>query len=89
MRQNILEKTGEYIAESADKTYRAATAVAGAVEDSVGLAKRATRQGRDAAEAVLDGAARRIQRHPLKVTVAACAVALGAGVVIGSLLKRR
>lgn len=89
MRQNILERTGECISLSADKASRATSAVVDAVEDSVGMAKRAARQGRDAAEDILEGAARRIQRHPLKTAVATFAVALGAGVLIGSLLRRR
>jgi ElaB/YqjD/DUF883 family membrane-anchored ribosome-binding protein len=89
MRQNILERTGDFIGESAEKASHAAGAVAGAMEDSVAFAKRTARQGRDVAGDMLDGAARRIQRNPLKVTLAACAVALGAGVVIGTMLKRR
>jgi ElaB/YqjD/DUF883 family membrane-anchored ribosome-binding protein len=89
MRQSILERTGECISESADKASRATSAVVDAVEDGVGMAKRAARQGRDAAEDILEGAARRIQRHPLKTAVATFAVALGAGVLIGSLLRRR
>ena len=89
MRQNVLERTGDFIDHSADRVSDAANAVASAVEDSVGFAKRTARQGRDAAGDILDGTARRIQRNPLKVTLAACALALGAGVVIGTLLKRR
>jgi ElaB/YqjD/DUF883 family membrane-anchored ribosome-binding protein len=89
MRPSVLERTGECIAESADRASRATSAVVDAVEDGVGVAKRAVKQGRDAAEDILDGAARRIQRHPLKTAVATFAVALGAGVLIGSLLKRR
>jgi len=89
MRTNVLEKTADYVGESAERMARAAGAVAVAVEDGVGLAKRTARHGYDTAGDILDGAARRIQRNPLKVTLAACAVALGAGVVIGTLLKRR
>jgi len=89
MRQNVLERTGDFIGHSADRVSDAANAVAARVEDGVGFAKRTARQGIDTAGDVLDGAARRIQRNPLKVTLAACAVALGAGVVIGTLLKRR
>jgi len=89
MRQSILERTGDFIGDSADRASHAAGAVAGAMEDSVAFAKRAARQGCDTAGDILDGAARRIQRNPLKVTLAAFAVALGAGVVIGTLLKKR
>ena len=89
MRQNVIERTGECIAQSADKASRATSAVVDAVEDGVGIAKRAARQSRDTAVDFLDGAARRIQRHPVKTTLATFAVALGAGVLIGSLLKKR
>lgn len=89
MRQNILEKTGEYIAQSADKASRGTSAVVDAVEDSIEMAKSAARQGREVAEDILDGAARRIQRRPVQTVVATCAVALGAGILIGWLLRRR
>jgi ElaB/YqjD/DUF883 family membrane-anchored ribosome-binding protein len=89
MRQSVLERTGDYIAESAERASRATSAVVDAVDDGVGMAKRAVKHGRDAAEDILDGAARRIQRHPVKTAVATFAVALGAGVLIGSLLRRR
>jgi ElaB/YqjD/DUF883 family membrane-anchored ribosome-binding protein len=89
MRQNVIERTGECIAQSADKASRATSAVVDAVEDGVGMAKRAARQSRDTAVDILDGAARRIQRHPVKTALATFAVALGAGVLIGSLLKKR
>jgi len=89
MRQDILEKTGDYIAQSADKASRGAAAVVDAVEDGVEMAKSAARQGRQAAEDALDGAARRIRRHPVQTVVATGAVAFGVGMLIGRLLKRR
>ncbi|HXJ17111.1 MAG TPA: hypothetical protein VNM68_07910 [Candidatus Polarisedimenticolia bacterium] len=89
MRQSVLERTGDYIAESAERASRATSAVVDAVDDGVGMVKRATKHGRHAAEDILDDATRRIQRHPVKATVATFAVALGVGVVIGSLLRRR
>ncbi len=89
MRQDILEKTGDYIAQSADKASRGAAAVVDTVEDGIEMAKSAARQGRQAAEDALDGAARRIRRHPVQTVVAIGAVAFGAGLLIGRLLKRR
>ncbi|MBZ5503189.1 MAG: hypothetical protein LAN59_13290 [Acidobacteriia bacterium] len=89
MRQDILEKTGDYIAQSADKASRGAAAVVDVVEDGMEMAKSAARQGRQAAEDALDGAARRIRRHPVQTVVAIGAVAFGAGMLIGRLLKRR
>lgn len=89
MRQDILEKTGDYIAQSADKASRGAAAVVDTVEDGIEMAKSAARQGRQAAEDALDGAARRIRRHPVQTVVGIGAVAFGAGLLIGRLLKRR
>jgi len=89
MRQIILEKAGDYIAQSADKTSRGAAAVVDAVESGLETAKTAARQGRQAAEDVVDGTARHIRRHPIQAVVAIGAVAFGAGLLIGRLLKRR
>lgn len=89
MRQDILEKTGDYIAQSADKASRGAAAVVDAVESGMATAKSAARQGRQVAEDVVDGAARRIRRNPVQTVVAIGAVAFGAGLLIGRLLKRR
>jgi len=89
MRQDILEKTGDYIAQSADKASRGAAVVVDAVESGVEMAKSAARQGRQTAEDALDGAARRIRRHPVQTVVATGAVAFGVGMLIGRFLKRR
>lgn len=89
MRQNILEKTGDYIAQSADKASRGAAAVVKVVENGMETAKTAARQGRQAAEDALEGASRRIRRHPVQTVVATGAIAFGAGLLIGRLFKRR
>jgi len=89
MRQEILERTGDYIAQSADKASRGAVAVMEKVEDVVETAKNVARQGRQASEDALHGAARSIRRHPVQSVVAIGAVAFGAGLLIGRLLKRR
>jgi ElaB/YqjD/DUF883 family membrane-anchored ribosome-binding protein len=89
MRQSVLDKTSDYIAQSADRASRATSAVVDAVDDGVDKVKRAAKEGCYVAEDVLNDATRSIQRHPVKATVATFAVALGAGILIGSLLRRR
>ena len=89
MRQNILERTGDYIAQSADQASRGTSAVVDAVGEGIEMVKSAARQGRDAAEDIVNGAARGIRRRPVQTVVAACAVGLGAGVLIGWLIRRK
>jgi ElaB/YqjD/DUF883 family membrane-anchored ribosome-binding protein len=89
MAQSVLERTGEQIADTARKTSRAASAVADAFEDGVIAAKRAAKQGGDAAEELLDDTTKRLQRHPIETVVATFAIGVGVGVLIGWLVKRR
>ena len=64
MPQSVLERAGEHIAESARKASRTTSAVADAIEDGVGAAKRVAKQGCDAAEEFIDDRTKRLQRHP-------------------------
>jgi len=89
MPHTILEKTGDYIAQSAGKAARAGSAAVDAVGDGVEMARSAARQGRDTAEDILNGAARQIERKPLQSVLAAGALAFGAGLVVGLFIKRR
>ncbi|MGC1462177.1 MAG: hypothetical protein WA802_08250 [Terracidiphilus sp.] len=57
--------------------------VAEAVDDGVKSAVRAIRQGRDAAEDVIDDARRSVKRNPLQ----AMGVVFAAGVLIGCVLS--
>ena len=63
MSQTVLERTAEHIAESAHQASRATTAVADAIEDGVGVVRRAAKQSGDAAEEFLNDTTQRIQRH--------------------------
>jgi hypothetical protein len=79
----------EHIAESAHQASRATCAVADAIEEGVGVARRAAKQGGDAAEEFLSNTTQRIQRH-LVVTVATTfAVGFTAGTLIGWIMKRK
>jgi ElaB/YqjD/DUF883 family membrane-anchored ribosome-binding protein len=89
MSQTVLEKTAEHIAESAHHASRATSAVADAIEDGVGVIRRAAKQGGDAAEEFLDDTTQRIQRHPMLTVAATFAAGLTLGSIIGWMIKRR
>ena len=89
MTQSVLEQFGVQIDETAHKASRAATAVAQALEDGGGAARRITKQGSDAATDLIDDARKRVQRHPLKAIAATLAAGIGAGVVIGWTMRHR
>jgi ElaB/YqjD/DUF883 family membrane-anchored ribosome-binding protein len=89
MAQSVLERTGEQIAETARKASRAASAVADALEDGVGAARRVTKQGGDAAEEFFDDTTKRLQRHPTETVVVTFALGVAAGIAIGWMMRRR
>jgi ElaB/YqjD/DUF883 family membrane-anchored ribosome-binding protein len=89
MSQTVVERTAEHIAESAHQASRATTAVADAIEDGVGVLRRAAKQGGDAAEEFLNDTTQRIQRHPVLTVATTFAVGFTAGILIGWMLKRR
>jgi ElaB/YqjD/DUF883 family membrane-anchored ribosome-binding protein len=89
MSQTVVERTAEHIAESAHRASRATSAVADAIEDGVGVLRRAAKQGGDAAEELLNDTTQRIQRHPVLTVATTFAVGFTAGILIGWMLKRR
>jgi len=89
MTQSVLERTGEQIAETARKASRATSAVAAAFEDGVDAARRAAKQGGDAAEEFMDDTTKRLQRHPIETVAATFAIGVAAGILIGWMVKRR
>jgi hypothetical protein len=89
MAESRLEQTGEQIAATARKASRAASAVADALEDGVGVARRVAKQGGDAAEELLDDTKKRLQRHPIETVVVTFVVGVTTGIVIGWMMKRR
>ncbi len=89
MAQSILEHTTEHIAESARKASHATSAIADAIEDGVGVARRVAKQGGDAAEEFLDDTTKRLQRHPIETVVASFTIGVAAGILIGWMVKRR
>ncbi|MFZ0914425.1 MAG: hypothetical protein WBQ76_08930 [Candidatus Korobacteraceae bacterium] len=89
MAQSVSERTGEQIAETARKASRATSAVADAIEDGLGAARRVAKQGGDAAEELFDDTTKRLQRHPIETIVVTFAVGVTAGIAIGWMMKRR
>jgi hypothetical protein len=89
MSQTVVERTAEHIAESAHQASRATSAIADAIEDGVGVVKRAAKHGGDAAEEFLDDTTQRLQRHLLLTVATTFAAGVTAGALIGWMMKRR
>jgi ElaB/YqjD/DUF883 family membrane-anchored ribosome-binding protein len=89
MTQSVLEQMGEQIDETAHKASRAASAVADALEDGGGAARRMTKQGSHAATELMDDTRKRVQRHPLETVAAIFAAGIGAGAMIGWMVRHR
>jgi hypothetical protein len=89
MSQTVLDRTAERIAESAHHASSATSAVADAVEDGVGVARRAAKQSGDAAEEFLNDTAQRIQRHPVLTAATTFGAGFTAGALIAWMVKRR
>ncbi len=89
MSQTVVERTAEHIAESAHQASRATSAIADAIEDGVGVVRRAAKQGGDAAEEFLDDTTQRLQRHLVLTVATTFAIGVTAGTLIGWMLKRR
>jgi ElaB/YqjD/DUF883 family membrane-anchored ribosome-binding protein len=89
MSQTVAERAAGHIAESAHQASRATSAVAEAMEDGLGVVRRAAKRGGDAAEEFLDDTTQRIQRHPVLIVATTFAVGFTAGALIGWMMKRR
>ena len=89
MSQTVAERAAEHIADSAHQASRATSAVAEALEDGVGVVRRAAKRGGDAAEEFLDDTTLRIQRHPVLTVATTFAVGFTAGALVGWMMKRR
>ena len=89
MSPTVVERAGEQIAQSVRGASRVTSAVAEALEEGVGVAKRFAKQGGDAAEEFVNDTTQRVQRHPM-VTVAATLVAgFTVGMLTGLLMRRK
>ena len=89
MSQTVVERAADHIGESARRASCATSAIADAIEDGMGVVRRAAKQGGDAAEEILNDTTQRLQRHPLLTVATTFAVGVAAGTLIGWTLKRR
>jgi methyl-accepting chemotaxis protein len=84
-----VERTVEHIAESVQQASRATSAVADAIQDGVGVVRRAAKQGGDAAEEFRDDTTQRMQRHLVLTVATTFVIGITAGTLIGWMMKRR
>ena len=89
MSQTVVEKTAEHIGKSVRQASSATSAIADAIEDGVGVARRAAKQGGDAAEEFLNDTTERLQRHFVLTVATTFAAGIAAGALIGWMAKRR
>jgi ElaB/YqjD/DUF883 family membrane-anchored ribosome-binding protein len=89
MEQSVFEHVGQQIDDTSHKAARAASAVVDALEDSVSAARRAARDGADAATEFLYNTKRRLQRHPLETVAVTFAAGIAAGAAIAWMMRRK
>jgi hypothetical protein len=89
MSQSVLDQMGEQIDEATHRASRAASAVTDALEEGVGAARCAAKQGGRIATEFYDDTRRRVQRHPAETVAATFVVGIAAGAAIGWMIGRR
>jgi ElaB/YqjD/DUF883 family membrane-anchored ribosome-binding protein len=89
MAENILERADAQVAESIHRLSRATSAMAEAMDEGVGVIKRAVKRSSDAAEELVDDTTQRIKRHPVEATAATFAMGFIVGGFIGWMISRR
>ena len=89
MSQTVAESAAAHVAASAHQASCATRAIVDGIENGVAAVRCAAKQSGDAAEEFLNDTTARIQRHPVLSLVATLVVGLGAGTLIGWMLKRR
>ena len=89
MEQSVFEHVGQQIDDTSHKAARAASAVVDALEDSVSAARRAARDGADAATEFLYNTKRRLQRHSLETVAVTFAAGIAVGATIGWIMRRK
>jgi hypothetical protein len=89
MAESVFEKADVQVAESIHKLTRATSAMADAIDEGVGVIKRAVRLSGDVAEEFMDDATQRVKRHPVETMAATFALGVIVGGLIGWIVSRR
>jgi ElaB/YqjD/DUF883 family membrane-anchored ribosome-binding protein len=84
----IIEKTVEVRDQLGAEVKRMKEAAADVVDNGIAAARRAVKQGRRAAEDLVDDAEYRVKQHPLSAHGITFGIGMGLGAVIGVLLAR-
>lgn len=88
MQTEIIEKTKEVRNQLGAEVKRVKEVVSGAVDNGVVAAKRAVKQGRRAAEDLVDDAEYQIKQRPFRALGVTFGIGVGLGAAIGVLLAR-
>jgi ElaB/YqjD/DUF883 family membrane-anchored ribosome-binding protein len=88
MQTEILEKNTEVHDQLGAEIKRMNVAVTDAVEAKLGAARRAVKQGRRAAEDLVDDTEYRVKQHPFSALGISFGIGMGLGAAIGVLLAR-
>jgi ElaB/YqjD/DUF883 family membrane-anchored ribosome-binding protein len=83
MAKSVLGRATDSIGESVHEASRFASSVADTVEDGLGTAKRAARDGHDAVEHFINDANKRVRRSPIESVLASLVAGLILGFVVG------
>jgi ElaB/YqjD/DUF883 family membrane-anchored ribosome-binding protein len=83
MAKSFPDQASEYVGETVRNVSQLGATAADAVREGVSSAKRAVSDTRDAAEAVLNEAKRRVKRQPLESILLAAAVGIALGFILG------
>jgi len=89
MSRTLVEKTADQISESARQASRATDAIGDAIEDGMGVARRAAKQGGEAAEEFLNDTTERLRQHSELTVAATFVIGVASGVMIGWMMRRR
>ncbi len=89
MSQNVVEKTADYIAESAQQAARKTSEIADAIEEGAVVVKRAAKHSGDAAGEFINDVTKLVQHNVLATIAATLVAGVASGVVIGWMIKRR
>jgi ElaB/YqjD/DUF883 family membrane-anchored ribosome-binding protein len=88
MQTEIREKTIEVRDQLGAEVKRVKEAVVDAVDNGITAAKRAVKQGRRAAEDLVDDAEYKVKQHPFSALGVSLGVGIGLGAAVGVLLAR-